>query len=120
MLDPQGRGSHGIGLVLLLLVADPEPETVDKITDCRDLLRPRVPRSELLQYLRPDLPEMRPDPDRGVVLCLVPRLLNGGAFVEPDVLLLLRELVDPLRHPHRVVVVDDLPPLPQRNRAVFV
>src|SRR2546428_7016854 len=63
---------------------------------------------------------MRPDPDRGVVLCLVPRLLNGGAFVEPDVLLLLRELVDPLRHPHRVVVVNDLPPLPRRYRAAFV
>src|SRR3989442_4580758 len=63
---------------------------------------------------------MRPNPDRGVVLCLVPRLLNGGAFVEPDILLLLRELVDPLRHPHRVVVVDDLLPLPRGNRAVFV
>src|SRR5438876_3275076 len=120
MLDPQGRRPHGIGLVLLLLVADPEPKTVDKITDCPDLPRPRVPRSELLQYRRSDLPEVRPYPDRGVVLCLVPQLLNGSAFVEPDVLLLLRELVDPLRHPHRVVVVDDLPPPPRRYRAVFV
>src|SRR5207245_10692738 len=70
MLDPQGRRPHGIGLVLLLLVAYPEPGTVDKVTDCRDLPHPRVPRSELLQYLRPYFHEFLPYSIRGVVLLL--------------------------------------------------
>src|SRR2546428_13480395 len=37
MLYSQGRRPHGIGFVLLLLVADPESETVDEVAYCCDL-----------------------------------------------------------------------------------
>ena len=116
VLHPEGAGAYRVGFVLILLVADPHPKPVDQIADSGDLPHLRVLGRQLSLDLRFNLPHIGADPSGVVVLCLAPRLLDGGALVEPDVLLFVSQPVDPFGHPHRVVVVDDLLPVARRDR----
>src|SRR5271156_2587717 len=120
VLHPQGRCADGVSLVLVLLVADPHPDRVDQVTDRGDLPLPLVSGPQLVPDLLLELREGRPNLEGLVVLLLVAGLLDVRAFVWPDVLLLLRELVYPAGEPDRLVVVDYLSPVSERLRGGLV
>ncbi len=99
VLWPQGRCTHRVGLVLVLLVPDPHLEDIDQVADCRNLPLEGILRLQPGHYVIPHLLDFSFKLPCLVELLDVPDLLDVCGVGEPDILHLIPQLVLPPRYP---------------------
>jgi hypothetical protein len=86
VFDPEGAASLGVGLVLALLVADPQRQLIDEVGGSAQLLIFHIPIFYLSQIVLPDLVDAPLESPRLLVLLAVVLSLEARVGRQEDVL----------------------------------
>src|SRR6266571_4394335 len=113
MLDPKRRGTYRVSLILFLLITDPHSQVIDQVRDGRQLPDLNIWRVKVLLDKFANIRKLSSQLLCIIILHLVPFLAQIRNIRGPDVLPNLAQLIDPVGQPDRLVIMNNLLPLPR-------
>src|SRR6266699_6162605 len=119
MLDPKRRSTNSVSLVLLLLITDPHSQVVNQIRDSRQLPDLNIRRVKVLPNELANIRKLSSKLLRIIILHLIPFLAQIRNIRGPDILPNLAQLIDPVGQPDRLVIMNNLLPLPRWDRRIL-